>query len=107
MAVAEAVAVLVAPAGAVAVGVAEGVEVQPQWRPFKDHARTWLNSRALPRDLVDVDMPGTWFAQQAVQYLQENKSEPFFLMVSFTEPHSPFHFPVEFRGRHRAGTGFR
>ena len=25
---------------------------------------------------------------------------PFFLMVSFYEPHSPFHFPVEYRGRH-------
>ena len=78
----------------------EGVEVQPTWRPFKDHARTWLNSKTLPRDLVDDDMPGTWFAQQAVRYLHDNKSEPFFLMVSFTEPHSPFHFPVEFRGRH-------
>ncbi len=25
-------------------------------------------------------------------------------MVSFTEPHSPFHFPVEFRGRHQPET---
>jgi arylsulfatase A-like enzyme len=79
------------------------VEVQPPWRSFKDHARTWLNSRALPWGLADADMPGTWFAEQAIDYLQKhkNKDEPFFLMVSFTEPHSPFHFPVEFRGRHR------
>src|SRR6185369_11301712 len=27
---------------------------------------------------------------------------PFFLMVSFYEPHSPFHFPVEFAGWHKA-----
>jgi choline-sulfatase len=32
--------------------------------------------------------------------LQSHKDRPFFLTVSFTEPHSPFHYPVEFRGRH-------
>lgn len=77
----------------------EGVEVQPPWRPFKDHARIWLNSKTLPWGLVDADMAGTWFAQQAVEYLDQHKDEPFFLVVSFTEPHSPFHFPVEFRDR--------
>ena len=79
--------------------IPDGVEFQRPWRPFKDHARTWLNSKALPVGLVDDDMPGTWFAAQAMQYLNQNKDEPFFLVVSFTEPHSPFHFPVEFRGR--------
>lgn len=73
--------------------------VQPPWRPFKDPAQTWLNSKALPVGLVDDDMPGTWFAAKAVEYLKEKKEDPFFLIVSFTEPHSPFHFPVEFRGR--------
>ncbi len=77
-------------------------EVQPPWRPFKDHARTWLNSKALPFGLVNDDMPGTWFAGKAVEYLNEHKDEPFFLIVSFTEPHSPFHFPIEFHGRHQA-----
>src|SRR5262249_10336442 len=49
----------------------------------------------------DNDMPGTYFAQQAVEYLERKRDKPFFLMVSFYEPHSPFHFPVEFRGRHK------
>ena len=50
--------------------------------------------------LVDDDMAGTWFAQQAVRVSSAStRDEPFFLVVSFTEPHSPFHFPVEFRGR--------
>src|SRR5262245_16606943 len=82
--------------------VPPNTEVQPPWRPFMDHARIWLNSKALPVGLVDDDMPGTWFAAQAVQYLHEHKTEPFFLVVSFTEPHSPFHFPVEFHGRQQA-----
>jgi choline-sulfatase len=78
-----------------------GVDVLPQWRPFKDPARTWLNSMAAPYPAVDEDMAGTWFARQAIKYLEEHKDRPFFLMVSFNEPHSPFHFPVEFRGRHK------
>ncbi len=78
-----------------------GVAVLPPWRPFKDPARVWLNADCLPYGAVDADMAGTWFAEQAVRYLQENKDRPFFLVVGFTEPHSPFHFPVEFRGRHK------
>jgi choline-sulfatase len=80
----------------------KGVEVLPPWRPFKDPARIWLNSEVRPFGAVDEDMAGTYFARQAVQYLKERKKgQPFFLIVSFYEPHSPFHFPVEFRGRHQ------
>ena len=82
------------------------VEVQPAWKPFRDPASIWLNSRCLPFGGVDADMAGTWFAQQAVEYLQRPREKPFFLVVSFYEPHSPFYFPVEFRGRHRP-EGFR
>lgn len=76
--------------------------VQPPWRPFKDPARVWLNSDCLPFGAVDADMAGTYFARQAAQYILAQRSKPFFLMVSFYEPHSPFHFPVEYQGRHKA-----
>ena len=79
----------------------EGALVQPPWKPFKDHARTWLNSKTLPMGLVDEDMSSTWFTHQAIDFLGRHKDDAFFLVVSLTEPHSPFHFPVEFRGRHR------
>jgi choline-sulfatase len=78
-----------------------GVEVLPAWKPFKDPARVWLNSKCLPYGAVDEDMAGTYFTREAVNYLRAKKGEPFFLIVSFTEPHSPFHFPLEFRGRHK------
>ncbi len=74
-------------------------EVQPKWQPFKDHARTWLNSAALPFGATDADMPGTFYATKAAEYLAAKREKPFFLMVSFYEPHSPFHFPVEFRSK--------
>src|SRR5262249_32020938 len=80
----------------------KGVAVQPPWRPFRDPARVWLNSEALPFGAVDADMAGTFFAQQGADYLKKKRDKPFFLMVSFYEPHSPFRFPVEYAGRHKA-----
>ena len=74
-----------------------GVAVQPAWRPFKDSARVWLNSACRPFGAVDEDMPDTWLARQAADYLTQPRDRPFFLMVSFYEPHSPFRFPVEYR----------
>jgi arylsulfatase A-like enzyme len=96
----------------------EGVAVLPPWRPFRDPASVWLNSEALPFGAVTADMAGTWFTEQAVKLLETRRSAsplksqgssprpqaagtPFLLMVSFYEPHSPFHFPVEYAGRHR------
>jgi arylsulfatase A-like enzyme len=64
------------------------IKVQPPWRPFRDPAR-------------DEDMTGTFFAQRAADYLHERRDKPFFLMVSFYEPHSPFRFPIEYRGKYR------
>jgi choline-sulfatase len=77
-----------------------GVEVLPPWKPFRDPARVWLNGFYRPFGAVDEDMTGTYFAREATRYLQQSHDKPFFLVVSFYEPHSPFHFPVEYRGRH-------
>jgi choline-sulfatase len=87
------------------------IDTQPPWKPFRDPARVWLNSAVKPYALVAADMPGTYFAEQAAQFLSHHAARangdkqaaarPFFLMVSFYEPHSPFHFPVEYRDRHR------
>jgi arylsulfatase A-like enzyme len=75
------------------------LRVQPPWRPFKDPARIWLNAAVLPVSAVDADMSGTYFANEAERFLNEPRDKPFFLFVSFYEPHSPFNFPVEDRGR--------
>jgi arylsulfatase A-like enzyme len=75
------------------------VRVQPPWRPFRDSARIWLNAAALPARAIDADMSGTYFATEAARFLNESREKPFFLFVSFYEPHSPFNFPIEDRGR--------
>lgn len=82
----------------------EGLEVLPPWRPFNDPASIWLNGSYLPYGAYDEDMAGTWFARNAQRFMQEHLDKPFFLMVSFYEPHSPFHFPIEYRDRHDPST---
>lgn len=71
------------------------VRVKPEWRPFRDPARIWLNAGKLPYPRYDADMKGTVQAQLACRFLEENKDNPFALWVSFHEPHSPYDFPVE------------
>jgi choline-sulfatase len=81
--------------------LAPNIKVQPPWRPFRDPARIWLNSACLPFGARDEDMTGTFFARQAADYLGNRRDKPFFLMVSFYEPHSPFRFPVEYHGKYK------
>jgi choline-sulfatase len=78
----------------------EGVLVQPPWRPFKDPARIWLNAECRPVDTHDAQMDASYFASEAAEYIGTNRDKPYFLLVSFYEPHSPYRFPLEFRGRH-------
>ena len=82
----------------------EGIAAQPPWKPFKDPARVWLNSAARPLAMVDADMNGTYFAEESASFVRAAREKPFFLICSFTQPHSPFHFPVEYRDRHDPGT---
>jgi arylsulfatase A-like enzyme len=79
-----------------------GLATQPAWKPFKDPAAVWLNAAAAPMPLDDERMQGTYFARKAEGFLARKRERPFFCMVSFTEPHSPFRFPVEYAGRRRA-----
>ena len=74
----------------------------PPWKPFRDPAGVWLNGGVLPFPAVDADMAGTWFRPaRRCSIWRSLDDKPFFLIVSFYEPHSPFNFPVEYRGRHK------
>jgi choline-sulfatase len=78
--------------------VPAGVRVKPRWQPFKDPARIWLNAEALPFGLYDEDSEGTFFARQAIEFIEQKSDQPFCLWLSFYEPHSPFDFPIEYAG---------
>jgi choline-sulfatase len=57
----------------------------------------------VPYGAYDKDMAGTWFAEKAAEYLKTEREEPFFLIASFYEPHSPFRFPIEYANRFHPG----
>ena len=44
-------------------------------------------------------MDASYFVEEATRFLSQPHAKPFFLMVSFYEPHSPYYFPIEDRGR--------
>ncbi|HZT83524.1 MAG TPA: sulfatase-like hydrolase/transferase, partial [Gemmataceae bacterium] len=73
----------------------EGVAVQPPWRPFQDPAAVWLNADCRPTGLPVESMQSTFFVDRALEYLGRHGhgDRPFALIVSFYDPHSPFHFP--------------
>lgn len=73
--------------------------IKPEWRPFKDPARIWLNAEKRPYKRFDDQMPGTFLANEACDFLDKHKDEQFALWVSFHEPHSPFDFPIEYRNK--------
>jgi choline-sulfatase len=75
------------------------IQTKPRWQPFKDPARIWLNADKLPYPAFGQDMKGTYIAGQATRYMEQQGRNPFALWVSFQEPHSPYDFPIEDRGR--------
>jgi choline-sulfatase len=77
--------------------VPPGIEVLPQWRPFKNPARVWLNGFYRPYPRHTPDMESSFYADRAIEYIKAHRDEPFFVEVGFREPHSPFWFPVEYR----------
>lgn len=73
------------------------IRTKPQWRPFRDPARIWLNAEKLPYPRYEAEMKSLYQVQLAEKFLDDNRDNPFALWVSFQEPHSPFDFPVEDR----------
>ena len=71
------------------------------WRPMYDHPSVWLNSDCLPCASIDFEMADAFYARQASRFLSKEVRSPFFLYVSFVANHSPFRFPIEYRGRIR------
>lgn len=78
----------------------DSINPRPDWRPFSDPARVWLNAAGKPSPRYEEDSEGTFYARRAADFLDRHRDEPFCLWVSFREPHSPFNFPIEYAGRY-------
>ena len=75
------------------------IATKPQWKPFKDPARIWLNADKLPYPRYETDMRSLYQVKLAEQFLEAHRTQPFALWVSLMEPHSPYDFPIEDRER--------
>jgi choline-sulfatase len=60
----------------------------------------WMNWRVLPHPIDDAHSMGTFFANEAISFIDENEDNPFFLWLAFKEPHHPYYFPVEYAGKY-------
>jgi choline-sulfatase len=73
----------------------------PRWRPFEDRASEWLNAACRSAGLPAGSMESAYFADRAIEYLKRRHDRPFALVVSLYDPHAPFKFPDDWRGRQR------
>ena len=79
----------------------QGGDHRHPWRPFRDPAAVWLNASRRSTGLPAESMQSAYFADRALDYLKHRNGRPFALVVSFYDPHSPFNFPRQWRGRFR------
>lgn len=59
-----------------------------------------MNPEVLPQPYYDKDGTGTFLAQSALQFIDDNKQNRFLLWLAFHEPHAPFAFPIEYAGKY-------
>jgi len=60
-----------------------------------------MNPETLPQPCYDRDCSGTFLAESAIRFLEENRDNRFLLWVAFNQPHAPFTFPVEYAGKYK------
>jgi choline-sulfatase len=71
------------------------------WRPFIDPPAVWLNARCDDYGLPAEAMESTYFVDRAIEYMKQSRDHPFAMVVGFYDPHAPYRFPREWRGRYR------
>ena len=80
--------------------IPDSIQVRPPWKPFRDHARIWLNSETLPGPYYDEDSYSSYFTRKACQFIEQNVDQRFCLWLDYNEPHCPCNFPIEFSGKY-------
>jgi len=65
-----------------------------------ENTAEWMNWEVLPHPIDDAHSMGTFLANEAVKFMNNNKENPFFLWLAFKEPHHPYYFPIEFSNKY-------
>lgn len=78
----------------------EGMTFYKHIDPVKSAAGFW-NAGTLPFPQYDAESEGTYTANRAIEYIEQNKDKRFCVWLAFHQPHAPFYFPIEFAGRYK------
>ena len=79
----------------------QGGDQRRPWRPFVDPPAVWLNAQCEDEGLPAASSASAYFVDRAIAMWNEPQQRPLAMVVSLYEPHSPFRFPREWRGRYR------
>jgi len=66
----------------------------------KNNVAESMNCRVLPHPVYDNHSRGTFYANETINFIEENKDNPFFIWLAFNEPHHPYYFPIEYEGKY-------
>ncbi|MBI9070233.1 MAG: sulfatase-like hydrolase/transferase [Melioribacteraceae bacterium] len=66
----------------------------------KENIAEWMNCNALPHPVYDKNSSGTFYANEAIDFIRQNKENPFFVWLAFHEPHHPYYFPIEYEDKY-------
>lgn len=61
-----------------------------------------MNAQTLPQAYYQQDAKGTFLTEAAIDFVDNNREDRFFLWLAYNEPHAPFAFPVEYAGKYQA-----
>jgi len=80
--------------------IPDTIKTRPRWRPFRDDASIWLNAEGLPGGIYEKDDLSSFVNNKAIDFIRHNIDNRFCLWIGYEEPHSPFHFPIDFETKY-------
>lgn len=69
----------------------------------RKHYQLYRNDQVAVPEPVDQDLLTRTLTEEALQFIQKARPDPFFLYLAHIMPHEPVHASSEFRGKSRAG----
>jgi len=82
--------------------VPDSIKTRESEAPENPDTQWRKNAAILPVGVYDADSEGTFLANEAIQFIQENNQQDkrFCLWLAFHQPHAPFYFPVEYADKY-------
>ena len=77
-------------------------DMMPPWVQTQKPLQLWRNTEPVEYP-VEQSTLTTRYTEEAVKFIRESASDPFFLYLAYSMPHVPIHTREDFQGKSRAG----